>query len=322
MGRNRDNYGGTPPLPLMLNEGIIQQQPDQVSLTERYVEQSVRFIRENQDRPFFLYMTHMYVHVPLYVPDRFMRGSRNGLYGGAVSCIDWATEVILYELKALGLDEQTLVIFTSDNGARWTAKGGNDPLRGWKSTTWEGGFRLPCIMRWPGHIPAGSVCRVMITAMDFYPTLATIGGAEIPGDRIIDGQDIRYLIFSGGQGESPHDAFFYYKHGRIEAVRSGKWKLHVGKSEVGAGYKPMQKLYDLEADPGESEDRYAAKPDVVAALMAKVEACRQDLGDETTGTIGKNVREPGRVENPQPMTAYDVNHPYIIEEYDLKDERV
>ena len=169
MGRPGEQYDN-PPLPLVRDEEVIQEQPDQRALTERYVEESVRFIRENRDRPFFLYFAHMYVHRPRYVPKHSLSESQNGAYGAAVEQIDWSAGVLFDELKRLGLDEDTLVIFTSDNGASITNmdKGGsNGPLRGGKGTTWEGGQRLPCIMRWPERIPAGAVCTEIATAMDF-----------------------------------------------------------------------------------------------------------------------------------------------------------
>jgi len=276
------------------------------------VEEAMRFIREPRDRPFFLYFAHMYVHTPLFVQEVFARQSRNGAYGAAVACIDWAAGVLMHELKRQGLDENTLVIFTSDNGAG--GAGSNAPLRGKKGTTWEGGMRLPCIMRWPGRIPAGSVCREIATAMDFYPTLAALGGAEIPTDRIIDGKDIRELMVSGGQGESPHDTFFYYMCNRLEAVRRGCWKLHVGK-KVGTDYQSIAELYDLEADPGEASNVYQANPDIVAALSALLAACRQDIGDEATGVEGRNVRPVGRVAQPAMLTELDTAYPYLVSEY-------
>ncbi len=145
-----------PPLPLLRDEEVIQAQPDQRGITERYVEESVRFMRDNKDQPFFLYLAHMHVHLPHYPPEAFVRESENGVYGAAVACIDWAAAVIFHELQSLGLDDNTLVIFTSDNGSRARDEGGsNSPLRATKGTTWEGGHRVPCIMRWPGKIPAG-----------------------------------------------------------------------------------------------------------------------------------------------------------------------
>ena len=183
-----------PPLPLLRDEEVIEEQPDQASLTERYVEESVRFIREHRDRPFFLYFAHMHVHLPHYVAWRFLKTAINGPYGAAVECIDWSVGVLMHELKRLGLDERTLVIFTSDNGSRGDRGGSNQPLKGGKFNTWEGGLRVPCIMRWPGTIPAGTVSSEIVTSMDFLPTLARLAGAEPPADRIIDGKDVAALM--------------------------------------------------------------------------------------------------------------------------------
>lgn len=314
MGRQYedDRY---PPLPLLLNEDVIQPQPDQSGLTERYVEQCVRFIRSNANRPFFLYLAHMHVHLPIYVPDHFLRESENGRYGAAVECIDWAAGAILHELRALGLEENTLVIFTSDNGSRCQDGGGsNGVLRGTKGTTWEGGLRVPCIMRWPGRIPSGTVCGELATAMDFYPTLAGLGRAEVPADRIVDGRDILPLMLSGGEERSPHEAFFYYMGNNLEAVRDRTWKLHVRKKEA-----EIRELYNLEEDPGETQNLYDLHPEVVKALSKKMDACREDLGDEALGIEGRNIRPAGRVSHPDTLTHYDPEHPYIIAMYDLKD---
>lgn len=315
MGRQfeSDTY---PPLPLLRDEEVVQEQPDQSSLTERYVEECVRFIRENVGRPFFLYLAHMHVHLPHYAPDRFLRESRNGRYGAAVACIDWATGAILFELRRLGLDERTLVVFTSDNGSRCGGGGGsNGILRGTKGTTWEGGLRVPCIMRWPGKIPAGAVCRELATAMDFYPTFAALGRAPLPQDRVIDGKDLWSLISSEQPSvRSPHEVFFYYVRNRLEAVRDRRFKLHVYK-----GDKPVQELYDLESDPGETTNVFDAYPDVVRELTGRLQECREDIGDELTGTVGRNARPIGRVDHPDTLTHYDPRHPYMMALYDLKD---
>ncbi len=301
---------GYPPLPLLSDEEVIQEQPDQASLTERYVEQCVRFMRANRDRPFFLYFAHMYVHLPLYAPKRFLAQSENGAYGAAVECIDWSTGVLLHELRRLGLGENTLVIFTSDNGSRARDGGGsNAPLRGTKGTTWEGGQRLPCIVRWPGVVPAGGTCGEITTAMDFLPTLARLAGAEPPTDCIIDGHDIRPLVMCEDGAESPYDAFFYYLRDELEAVRSGRWKLHLKTG----------KLYDLEADVGEQNDVAADHADVVKALEARAEECRRDIGDGVTETRGRNCRPAGRVDDPRPLTEFDPDNPYMVAMYDWGD---
>jgi len=304
-----------PPLPLLRDEEVIQAQPDQRGITERYVEECVRFMRENKENPFFLYLAHMHVHLPHYPPERFLRESENGVYGAAVACIDWAAACIFYELKSLGLDDNTLVIFTSDNGSRARDEGGsNAPLRATKGTTWEGGQRVPCIMRWPGKISAGKTSSELTLSMDFYPTLAEIGGAEVPTDRIIDGKDIRPLMFEEEGATSQHEAFFYYKRDSIEAVRSGKYKLHIRKDD-----DEVNELYNLEADIGETTNIYDQHPNVVADLKAKIDTCRKDIGDAAAGIEGENIRPSGRVENPEPLTNIDLDHPYMIAIYDLKE---
>ncbi len=233
-----------PPLPLLRDEEVIEEQPDQASLTSRYVEESVRFIREQRDGPFFLYFAHMHVHLPHYVAWRFLKTAINGPYGAAVECIDWSVGVLMHELKRLGLDERTLMIFTSDNGSRGDRGGSNLPLKGGKFNTWEGGLRVPCIMRWPGTIPAGTVSSEIVTSMDFLPTLARLAGAAPPADRIIDGKDVAALMAGQPGAVSPHDAFFYYLGDRLQAVRSGPWKLHVWRD--GAA---LRELYNLEDRP-------------------------------------------------------------------------
>lgn len=299
-----------PPLPLIHNEQVLQEQPDQASLTERYAEECVRFMRENRGRPFFLYLAHMYVHVPLYAPAAFLERSRNGAYGAAVEYIDWCTGVILHELRRLGLDENTLVIWTSDNGgAAGVAGCSNAPLRGGKGSTWEGGLRVPCMMRWPGVVPAGTECSQLATAMDLLPTLARLAGTRAPDDRIVDGHDIWPLITEQNGAPSPYDAFFYYLRDDLEAVRSGRWKLHLKTGE----------LYDLVADIGETTDVAKGHPDVVAALEGKAEKCRADIGDALTDAEGENCRPCGMVENPQPMTEFDPDNPYMVAMYDWGD---
>lgn len=314
MGRQVGNRLEYPPLPLLRDEEIIQQQPDQASLTERYVEECVRFIRENKDRPFFLYFAHMYVHLPIYAPWRFLKSSRNGPYGAAVECIDWSVGVILNELARLSLDLNTLVVFTSDNGSLATRGGSNDPLRGTKGTTWEGGQRVPCIMRWPGVVSAGTTCSELATAMDLYPTFATLADVPLPQDRIIDGKDI-CLLMKGVSGErSPHEAFFYYLQDNLEAVRSGDWKLHVSRKG-----QEVRELYNLKTDIGETTNSIDQYPEIAAKLEARATEIRRDIGDAFTGFDGVNCRPIGRVDDPKPLTAFDPSHPYIVAMYDIPD---
>lgn len=303
-----------PPLPLMVDDEVIQEQPDQTSLTERYTEHAVRFIRGHKDRPFFLYFAHMYVHLPLYVPERFMKDSQNGKYGGAVAHIDWVMGVLLHEVRRLGLEEKTLIVFTSDNGSRCDNEGSNGPLRGRKTQTWEGGMRVPCIMYWPGVIPKGRVVRELTTGMDFFPTFVSLGGGKLPEDRNIDGYDIRPLMFGEEGAASPYEAFFYYWQSNIEAVRAGKWKLHVRKRD-----QEVKELYDLEQDIGERTNLYDAFPDVVKQLEKLLEQGRNELGDGATGAPGRNLRPAGRVEDPRPLTYFDETHPYFVAHYDLNE---
>ncbi len=318
MGR-QINLQHNPPLPLIRDQEVIEEQPDQASLTERYTEEAVRYIRRHKqgDRPFFLYFAHMYVHVPIFLQDSFRRQSDNGAYGGAVECIDWSAGVIFNELKKQGLDDNTLVVFTSDNGSRANNEGGsNAPLRGVKGTTWEGGMRLPCIMRWPDKIKGGQTCTGLATAMDFLPTFASLGGADLPADRKIDGVDISELMFNPDTA-SPRQGFYYYKQNSIEAVRKGKYKLHVRKHD-----KKIAELYDLGKDPGEKNNIYKDFPEVVAELEEEIKKARKDLGDDREGIQGKNNRQAGRVDNPQPLTSYNPDHPYIVAMYDLADSEV
>ncbi|MBT3942950.1 MAG: sulfatase [Chloroflexi bacterium] len=345
MGRQADDPNTTdperiarlnarPPLPLIRDDEVVQEQPDLRALTERYAAEAVRFIRDNREGPFFLYFAHMYVHLPLYAPENLVNASENGDYGACVAGVDWVTEVLMHELKKQGLDEDTLVIFTSDNGSRMQDQGGsNGDLRGIKGTTWEGGLRVPCIMRWPGKIPAGEVRSDITSSIDFFPTLAGIAGAQVPQDTIIDGTDISSLMFNAGDVEPPRDEFFYYMGNRLEAVRKGKWKLHVSREirpdqrtgvvtqeqlDEAAGTIPG--LFDLESDAGETTNVYDAHPDVVVELSAIAAACRLDIGDEAEGVVGANVRSSGHVDNPETLTHYDPEHPYIYAEYD-KHER-
>lgn len=313
MGR-QSNRQDNPPLPLLRNETVIQAQPDQRGITERYTDEALQFINRNQDGPFFLYLAHMYVHVPLFVPKQFLDTSRNGAYGGAVECIDWSMGVLMDHLDSLGIGDNTLIIFTSDNGSRAQGEGGsNDPCRGTKQETWEGGQRVPCIMRWPSRIAPGTTSDAVVSSMDFFPTLSRIAGVDTPNDRTIDGYDIERLM-TDESATPPNQTFFYYKQNALEAVRVGDWKLHFRKAGT-----ELNELYNLREDVGETTNRYDAHPDIVAALEAKAQSMREDIGDEAKGVIGKNVRPIGRVENASPLTQYRENHPYMIAMYDLPD---
>ena len=327
MGRQADTpsfFPEMPPLPLLLDDEVIEQQPDQASLTERYLTEAVRFLRSARDEPFFLYFAHMYVHTPIYVQQRFADQSANGAYGAAVEAIDWATSVLLHELRSLGLDDNTIVIFTSDNGSLGDDPvpvggdgnphgGSNAPLRGTKGQTWEGGQRVPGIVRWPARIAPGRVSDEVVSSIDLLPTLAACCAAPVPTDRTIDGRDISAVLFDA-TAPALDDAFYYYWMNDLEAVRVGRWKLHFAKRgiEVGA-------LYDLDADIGETTDLAEQHPDVVRDLADRAEWARRSLGDARLDRVGDDLRPIGRVEQPRRLTAFDVEHPYYMAEYDLSD---
>ncbi len=304
-----------PPLPLMDGTELIECQPDQASLTRRYVERSTQFIREHSDAPFFLYLAHMYVHVPIYVEEQFYEQSRNGAYGAAVASIDWATAVIVEELERQGLSDNTIIIFTSDNGALAPGPdgaGSNAPLRAAKGTTWEGGQRVPCLIRWPERIAPGTRVTETTSALDLLPTLGRLGEAHVPADRLLDGADISALVGLDGPAVDIDRCFFYIGGANIEAVRVGRWKLHVRK-----GGTEMLELYDLVGDIGETVDVAGDRPDIVAALLARVESGRIDLGDQASGITGAGTRPIGRVDDPVTLSDVDPSDPATMAEYDL-----
>ncbi|MDC7233990.1 MAG: sulfatase [Spirochaetales bacterium] len=317
MGRQVD-HPDWPPLPLLEGEEVVQQQPDQSGLTERYAYESLRFIREHSETPFFLYLAHMYVHVPLFVPRHFLERSENGGYGGAVECIDWVCGLLFKELEAQGIAENTLVIFTSDNGSRARGEGGsNAPLRGTKTTSWDGGFRVPCIMRWPGVIPEGVKCSELTTAMDFLPTISSLLNIEVSEDRIIDGKDISQLMKNPENEKSPHQTFAYYFANSLHAIRNDRWKLHFFRDGKG-----VKELYDLHNDSEENRNQYDNHPEIVEELEKAALVYRKEIGDSSTATRGTCTRPCGYKEGARPLTSYDSSHPYMVAMYDLADSQV
>ncbi|MBM4035430.1 MAG: sulfatase [Planctomycetes bacterium] len=298
--------GSRPPLPLMRGEEVIEAPVDRNTLTRRYTEEAVRFITANKDRPWFLYLAHAMpgsTRNP-FAGERFRGKSANGAYGDAVEEIDWSTGELLATLKKLGLDERTLVLWTSDNGAFEGSRGSNAPLAGWGYTTAEGAMRVPCIARWPGRIPPGTTCGELCTTMDILPTFARLAGADLPRDRAIDGRDIWPLLAAQPGTKSPHEAFFHYYMEQLQAVRAGKWKLYLPlaakwRSFRGEARPSPAELYDLEADIGEKANVAAAHPQVVARLLAFAEKAREDLGD--LGRKGRGQRPAGRVADPKPQ---------------------
>ena len=314
MGLQKVRPNAKVPLPLLRDEDVIQQQPDQAGLTERYVEESVRFLREQREGPFFLYFAHMHVHLPFLVAQRFLDQAANGPYGAAVECIDWALGALLKELEELGIEDETMIVFTSDNGSRVQDEGGsNGPLRGTKTECWEGGIRLPCIVRWPGKVPAGTVRETIFRSIDFLPTFCALAGAP-PPEKPIDGLDFSQVL-TGETEKSPVDHFFYYWQHELLAVRQGDWKLWVRRGGRG-GTEAVDELYNLREDIGETSNVIDAHPDVVERLRALLDEARAELGDTATDTTGRGVRPIGRVENPKTLCQYDPTHPYMIAEYD------
>jgi arylsulfatase A-like enzyme len=300
--------GRRPPLPLMRGETVVEAPVDCNTLTKRYTEEAIGFITANRDRPFFLYLAHaMPGSTPRPFASEAFRGrSANGPYGDAVEEVDWSTGEILAALGRLGLDADTLVLWTSDNGAvqRNPPQGSNAPLRGWGYTTAEGGMRVPCAVRWPGRVPPGAATGEICTVMDVLPTFALLAGARAPADRAIDGKDI-WPILSGRPGAaSPHEALYYYFMDQLQAVRAGPWKLYLPlegkKIDFRGGTQECRaQLYDLQADVGEAVNLADRRPEVVARLAALAEKARRDLGDG--GRDGEHQRPAGFVADPKPM---------------------
>ncbi|MED5254512.1 MAG: sulfatase [Chloroflexota bacterium] len=303
-----------PPLPLVRDKEVIQEQPDQRSIAERYTEDAVKFMRENKEKPFFLYLAHMQVHLPLYAAEKFVKESKNGDYGACVASIDWSTKVIFDELKELGIDENTIVIFTSDNGSRLQNQGGsNGNLRGGKGQTWDGGQRVPCIIRWPGKINEGQQTDALSTTMDFLPSITKLIGGNLPSKKI-DGIEMSDLFFSN-ENSSKRDSFLYYNEDELEAIRYKNWKLHFKKED-----KLINELYDLDNDISEKVNLYSSHKEIVSKLSILADEFRKSLGDKYLDIKGEEVRPANRIDNPKPLTEYDENHPYMYAEYD-KGER-
>lgn len=311
-----ENKNYYPPLPLYENERVIDTLEEQHMLTTWYTERALNFIERNQDHPFFLYVAHSMPHVPLFVSDKFSGKSERGLYGDVIMEIDWSVGEILGALRKYGLDDRTLVIFTSDNGP-WLSYSGHSgealPLREGKGTSWEGGIRVPCIMRWPEHIPAGKTQTEPAMTIDLLPTIARLTGGKLP-EHPIDGLDILPLIRMTEGVTSPHEAFYiYYNRNELQAVLMGDWKLYLPHTyrtiKAGQGYRddgiPIKyemtkvetpELYHLATDISETTDVAADHPEVVAKILGLAQQAREDMGDALTGVPGKNLRQPGRLD--------------------------
>ncbi|MDX2430792.1 MAG: sulfatase [Bacteroides sp.] len=281
-----------PPLPLIRDEEVIELNPDQTLMTTRYTEKALTFIEDNSQHPFFLYLAHTMPHTPLFVSEKYAGKSERGLYGDALMEIDWSCGQIFTKLKELGIDENTIVIFTSDNGP--TLKYGTDggsagPLRGGKGSIYEGGLRVPAIIRWPGSIPSGVRSNVITGTMDLLPTIADLAGAGLPADRKIDGENILPLL-SGETLESPHEFFHYFGGSKpdnpanYQAIRNMKWKLLVKRNP--AGELEPSELYDLGSDPSEKCDRLKQYPEIANYLLNEAQLFLGEL-EENRRPIGK-----------------------------------
>jgi arylsulfatase A-like enzyme len=263
---------GLPALRLYRNGEVIESPVKQSTLTQRYTNEAVRFIRENRERPFLLYLPYTMPHMPLSASEAFQGKSKYGVYGDAVEEIDWSVGQVLDCLKENRLDQNTLAFFTSDNGPALVPQGGSaGGLRGGKSTSWEGGVRVPCIARWPGQVPAGVERRGISSLMDLFATCVDLSGAQLPDDRPIDGQSL--APFLRDNSVLPHSDYFYYFGIHLCAVRSGAWKLHLMKREYGKHRKPGPlhtcdplELYDLENDVGERNNVALKNPAIVETL--------------------------------------------------------
>ncbi len=305
-----ENSKSYPPLPLIDGDEPVELNPDQTYLTTRYTERAVDFIEKNKDKPFFLYLAHSMPHVPLYVSDKFKGKSEQGMYGDVIMEIDWSVGQVMDALKRNGIDDNTLVFFTCDNGP-WIIYGNHagsaGPLREAKGTSFDGGQRVPAICRWPGKIPAGSVCSEPVVSIDLLPTFAEFAGAK-PVKNKIDGKDIRALLMGKPGAESPHEAIYFYRGWVLEGVRSGKWKLHLPHSyrtpekigNDGKGGKYTQEriglsLFNLEQDIGEQNDVSDQHPEVVERLLKLADKMRQDLGDKAENIRGTGKRKPGKI---------------------------
>jgi arylsulfatase len=323
---------GIPALPLYDGEDVVEVDPDQAQFTARFTARAVSFIERHRDRPFFLYVPHVMPHVPIFASAKFRGTSQRGLYGDVVQELDGSVGEIMGTLRRLGLDEKTLVIFTSDNGpflSYGEHAGLAGPLREGKLTTFEGGMRTPCLVRWPGRVPAARVSDEPWSTMDLHVTLAGLVGGQLPAVKR-DGGDVTPLLL-GAPGAKGRDEYWFYAGEELHAVRLGDWKLHVpheyltvaaepgrgGKPSNWANMKPQSiensgirgiasrhgyrvesiglSLYNVRTDPGETRDVAAAHPEIVARLQLRVAAARADLGDALTKTKGANLRPAGEV---------------------------
>lgn len=297
-------------VPLLRDDKVADLLEDegQRRVTREYTQEAVKFIEENKEKPFFLYLPHTAMHVPLFPHEDFVGKSNNGTYGDWVEEVDWSVGQVLDTLRKLRLEENTLVVFTSDNGP-WASRGEDGgvagPLRGSKGCTLEGGVREPTIVWWPGRIEAGTACDAITGTTDILPTFVSLAGSKVRGDVKIDGHDISPLML--GQASESTRAWFYYQGTKLQAVRSGPWKLAVTPQSLGMGIKekpedlqgPGARLYNLDEEIGEVTNVAEQHPEVVARLQKLIDEMTADIG---SGQPGPAVRPAGNVENP--VTLY------------------
>lgn len=312
--------GSYPKLPMVENDQVVDEEitpEDQTHLTTDYTTRGVRFIEKNKDKPFFLYLAHSMVHVPLFVSEKFKGKSGKGLFGDVMMEVDWSVGQIMDTLKKNGLEENTWVIFTSDNGP-WLSYGDHagsaGPLREGKGTCWEGGTRVTGIMKWPAKIPAGTTTDSMMMTIDILPTIAHVIDAKLPA-HTIDGLNCWPIVAGEPNAKNPHDFYaFYYEQNQLQAISSGdgRWKLqlpHKYRSIAGVTEKAQNgipvlykqqsieqpELYDLYTDISESKNVAAEHPDEVARLQKHAQAIRAELGDSLMKQPkGSGTREPGK----------------------------
>lgn len=304
--------GTYPDLPLYEGDKVIAYNPDQSQFTTNFTERAIQFIDKNKKRPFFIYLAHPMPHVPLFVSDKFKGKSKQGLYGDVIMEIDWSVGQILQKLRKEGLDENTLVVVTSDNGP-WinygNHAGSTGGLREGKGTSFEGGQRVPCLMQWKGTIPAGSVCNKLAVNIDLLPTFAHISGAAMPSHKT-DGVNL-FSLLQGDTKSTPRTGFlYYYRRNSLEAVSDGEFKLifpHPTRTYEGFApgndgmpgrvdeNKMLEEkiLIDLRRDPGERYNVLSQYPEAAGRLEQMANEAREDLGDDLQKKEGKNRRAIG-----------------------------
>ena len=306
--QRKSTESGKSVTPLLRDDKVIELLTDeeQTHIVKRYTDEALQFISNNKDKPFFLYLPHTAIHTPIYPGKDFQGKSEKGRVGDWIQEVDWSTGKILDALREFKLDENTLVIFTSDNGP-WLIKekdsGSAGPLRGGKGSTWEGGVRVPTIAWWPGKITAGSVADAVAGTIDLLPTAVTLAGGTVPSEPVIDGRDLSPVLL-GKSKTSPREAHYYFKGYALEAVRQGAWKLAIapqietmgrGVSDDAKGKEP--RLYNLDQEISERTNVAAQNPEIVAKLTALAEKMKTDIGKPD----GPASRPAGKVENPQPL---------------------